>query len=182
MPEMTENARQTGLTALLARREANKDLVRIENSYQYAGSSMNYYCETCGAHMVLDEGHTEPSPRWCPECKSFLMSAITPEQLIVEVRAVFMADFDPAITIFRVAVTTANRILWPETFGSVEQLRAYLLGLKASLSMVGYFVTGLEWNIPPQWTEPAGKRWTITRGELTVNEDLDSDGEVISRD
>lgn len=87
-------------------------------------------------------------------------------------------DEDPPITIFRTVLQTP-RGAWPETFGCVEQLRAFLKGLNVAFSQVGVS-THFSWDIPETFSEPSGLRWTVSKGGLPVIEELSSAGEVIT--
>jgi hypothetical protein len=87
-------------------------------------------------------------------------------------------DADPAITIFH-ALLESSRGVWPETFGSVDQLQMFLKGLNVAFSQVGVF-THFGWHIPDTFSEPSGLRWTISKDGLPVQEELRSTGEVIT--
>lgn len=60
------------LEALKARRKANLNVTRIDNSKLRAGEPMYYYCRLCGAEMKLPEEHVEPAPKRCEPCKELL--------------------------------------------------------------------------------------------------------------
>lgn len=45
---------------------------RKDNASLPAGSPMYYYCERCGAEMVLPELHVEPAPKLCADCQKGL--------------------------------------------------------------------------------------------------------------
>lgn len=87
-------------------------------------------------------------------------------------------DEDPPITVFRVMLKTPKGC-WPETFGSVEQLRLFLMGLNTTFGLVGVFVR-FSWDIPETFSEPSGVRWTISEDGISVREELNSAGEVIT--
>ena len=101
-----------------------------------------------------------------------------PETIVLTVKRV-KSDTDPRIALYTVEFVTSNpNSVWPEAFGSLEQLRAYLLGLKTALHHFG-FGASLNWDIPERWVEPSGLRWTLVRDKCTKREELDGDGEVI---
>lgn len=56
------------LALFVERKAANARRSRRDNANEYAGSPMFYYCETCGAEMILQEGHVCPVPQFCYEC------------------------------------------------------------------------------------------------------------------
>ena len=50
------------------RKEKYKGIERINNALLPAGSPMTYYCEECGAPIVLPECHRCPAPKYCNDC------------------------------------------------------------------------------------------------------------------
>ena len=66
MPATTKG--KSAALAALKKRRANQPK-QINNSDLRAGSSMYYYCKSCG-HLAacLSETHTCPVPRLCEEC------------------------------------------------------------------------------------------------------------------
>lgn len=100
-----------------------------------------------------------------------------PDVFVVEVRVTKTTD-DPPLRVYHTNLCNAN---WPETWGSREQLQAYLRGLETMLRMTGYQVALLGWNQPDNWDLPAGRRWIIPllgQGDPKI-EDLDHDGAVL---
>jgi uncharacterized OB-fold protein len=66
---ITEQGKEAALAALEDRR--NNKPKRIDNSSLHAGSSMTFYCVSCG-HVsdVLPESYTSPPTKICSECKA----------------------------------------------------------------------------------------------------------------
>lgn len=66
---ITEQGKPAALKALEDRR--NNKPERIDNSSLYAGSSMTFYCVSCG-HIsdVLPENYMSPPAKLCGECKA----------------------------------------------------------------------------------------------------------------
>ena len=101
------------------------------------------------------------------------------KEFILEVKRV-RSETDPSIPLFLATFSEEGREggIWPETFGSKEQLDAFLRGLEISLRMLGY-PTHLHWHIPDTWHEPRGVRWRIKKNELSSPEEINSSGEVL---
>lgn len=55
------------LNALEERREANKDIKRVNNADLRAGSPMFFYCLVCGKPMVVPESYNT-RPKLCSKC------------------------------------------------------------------------------------------------------------------
>ena len=88
-------------------------------------------------------------------------------------------DVDPPITIYRFEMRSEDGGTWPETFGSVGHLKAFLTGLTVGFTRVKIFAN-FSWDIPRTFGEPSGIRWTIPRnGGFPKEEKLDSGGNVI---
>lgn len=102
-----------------------------------------------------------------------------PDVFVVEVR-VRKTDDDPPLRVYHTEVRDGEGV-WQETFGSREQLEAYLRGLNTILFQSGYLAHLLGWHQPDSWQLPAGRRWTIPlvgQGEPKT-EDLDHEGKVM---
>ncbi len=65
-----EQEKVAALAALKQRREANKNIKKVDNSKLYAGSPMYYYCVSCNAEIVLPETHTCAAPPLCKKCEA----------------------------------------------------------------------------------------------------------------
>ena len=102
------------------------------------------------------------------------MSAAVKE-IVVEARSMRVGD--PSIQVFHTVVRAQGT--WEETHGSRQQLQSYLLGLKTALVMLGFPAHLLSWDIPEQWNEPTGRRWTLQPGGTGEAEDLDSQDNAI---
>ena len=107
------------------------------------------------------------------------MGADSPSWFVVEARRKKLEE-DPPISYYSLQVKADGDQLWPETYGSREQLQAFLKGFSCALYMAGYAAIGISWDIPEQWSEPTGLRWTIPRmGAMPQVEQLDSEGQVV---
>lgn len=100
------------------------------------------------------------------------------EKLVILVKSL-KAGEDPSIKIYHIEVLEDSQGLWTETFGSMEQLRAYMRGLQVALRLTGWFIGGLDWMIPDRWSEPSQMRWTITKTDIPIVEELTANGTVI---
>lgn len=111
-----------------------------------------------------------------------------PDTFVVEVRKQQVPDANPPICIFLVTMN----IDWGKkgdgvkatqgetfTFSRSELLNTYLRGVASTLSMTTERSVSLSWDISPEWSEPFGKRWTIQEGSIAMEEDLDSEGNVL---
>lgn len=63
-------------------------------------------------------------------------------QILVSVEAMTVGD-DPPIQIYHVELSHGNGI-WTETFGSKEQLDAFMKGLQAASGMAGFELKTVE--------------------------------------
>lgn len=74
---MTAQAKDPRLDLLEARREHNAG-TQVENDRLPAGSSMYYYCATCGAHVATKpEGWwQDPPPKHCATCKDDIQDGV----------------------------------------------------------------------------------------------------------
>jgi hypothetical protein len=106
------------------------------------------------------------------------MAATFPDQIVLEIRAE-KAGGDPTIRIYHVLAVIEGLGEWPETFGSLEQLDAYLKGITTILGLLRFGMGSITWDLPRQWEEPSGLRWTIPNQGIPIREALNSSGEVI---
>lgn len=60
------------------------------------------------------------------------------DRLAIRVKTVRADNFDPWINIYTIKVTT-NEANWRETFGSVNEVRAFIRGVKCAESFRGNF-------------------------------------------
>lgn len=67
MATATQAGKENAVTALKARRIANEDRKRIDNSSLPAGSPMYYDCISCGAVITVPESWLS-RPEVCEEC------------------------------------------------------------------------------------------------------------------
>ena len=67
MASATTQGRVAALAALAKRRKENKTRKRIDNASLYAGSSMHFDCNGCGADIVVPENYIS-KPSLCREC------------------------------------------------------------------------------------------------------------------
>ena len=80
---------------------------------------------------------------------------------------------DPPISIFRTVTlrdSGRRKAEWREAFGSVEQLNAYLQGMRTILMQEGFDAIRLHWCINAQWNDPIGLQFTIDRNGCVVSE------------
>ena len=66
---VTTQGKDIALAALATRREKNKTRERINNSSLYAGSSMHFDCNGCGADILVPENYIT-RPKLCSECRA----------------------------------------------------------------------------------------------------------------
>lgn len=66
---ITTQGKEAAVNALKERRNSKPE--QIDNSSLYAGSSMTFYCVSCG-HVsdVVPEGYISPPAKLCGECKA----------------------------------------------------------------------------------------------------------------
>lgn len=83
------------------------------------------------------------------------------------------------LTVFDIETSAANSGVWPESFGSLDSLRAFLKGTEVALRMAGWMVNSLAWDIPGSWSSPYSVRFIIKKNELTETQTLREDGSVV---
>ena len=67
----TQKGKEFAMQALYARREKSAKEEEIDNSSLYAGSSMYFYCKSCGSLAdVLPESYISPPKKLCDECQA----------------------------------------------------------------------------------------------------------------
>lgn len=87
---------------------------------------------------------------------------------------------NPPVILFQVEIQGDGGVS-EESFGDVGRLNAFLKGMTTGSIMVGRIhLRGLSWEIPTNWTEPRGIRWTFTEDDLPKREELDSEGNVLA--
>lgn len=82
------------------------------------------------------------------------------------------------LTVFDVLVETATGS-WPESFGSQEQLVAFLKGVQVALVQTDWTAHMLSWQYSDTSLEPSGVRFTVKKDEPTAIEQLRADGSVV---